>query len=151
MREGRSAPAAQLWMAPFCAPEIRPARFQAFDWWVTQLVNPPWVPAPSAQASMASEKLQPLSKTWLGAPESQPSMTTVALGSEPVRIGDALVGRVTSGGYGYTVERSIAFASLPPEHGVVGTAVEVEIFGEGVGGDVVAEPLVDPQGERVRG
>ena len=27
----------------------------------------------------------------------------VALGSEPVRVGDELVGRVTSGGYGYTV------------------------------------------------
>ena len=30
----------------------------------------------------------------------------VALGSEPVRVGDELVGRVTSGGYGYTVEKS---------------------------------------------
>ena len=37
----------------------------------------------------------------------------VALGSEPVRVGDRLVGRVTSGGYGYTVERSIAYAYLP--------------------------------------
>jgi 4-methylaminobutanoate oxidase (formaldehyde-forming) len=27
----------------------------------------------------------------------------IALGSEPVRVGDDLVGRVTSGGYGYTV------------------------------------------------
>ena len=37
----------------------------------------------------------------------------VALGSEPVRVGGELVGRVTSGGYGYTVERSIAYAYLP--------------------------------------
>ncbi len=37
----------------------------------------------------------------------------VALGSEPVRVEGALVGRVTSGGYGYTVERSIAYAYLP--------------------------------------
>ena len=40
------------------------------------------------------------------------------------------VGRVTTGGYGYTVERSIAYAYLPPEHAEPGTAVEVEIFGE---------------------
>ena len=38
---------------------------------------------------------------------------SVALGSEPVRVDGRLVGRVTSGGYGYTVERSIAYAYLP--------------------------------------
>ena len=37
----------------------------------------------------------------------------IALGSEPVRIDGATVGRVTSGGYGYTVERSIAYAYVP--------------------------------------
>ena len=73
----------------------------------------------------------------------------VALGSEPVRIGGELVGRVTSGGYGYTVEKSIAYAYLPVEQGV-GTDVEVEIFGEWVAGVVVKEPLFDPKGERIR-
>ena len=38
---------------------------------------------------------------------------SVALGSEPVRVDGELVGRVTSGGYGYTVERSIAYAYVP--------------------------------------
>ena len=38
---------------------------------------------------------------------------SVALGSEPVRVDGEIVGRVTSGGYGYTVERSIAYAYLP--------------------------------------
>ena len=74
---------------------------------------------------------------------------SVALGSEPVRVGGDLVGRVTSGGYGYTVERSIAYAYLPAEHGV-GTEVAVEIFGEWVGGVVADEPLYDPKGERIR-
>jgi 4-methylaminobutanoate oxidase (formaldehyde-forming) len=73
----------------------------------------------------------------------------VALGSEPVRVGDALVGRVTSGGFGYTVGKSIAYAYLPAEHGV-GTAVAIEIFGEWVAGEVVDEPLFDPRGERIR-
>ena len=62
---------------------------------------------------------------------------------------DDLVGRVTSGGYGYTVERSIAYAYLPAEHGV-GTEVAVEIFGEWVPGVVAEEPLFDPKGERIR-
>jgi 4-methylaminobutanoate oxidase (formaldehyde-forming) len=73
----------------------------------------------------------------------------IALGSEPVRAGDDLVGRVTSGGYGYTVEKSIAYAYLPAEHGV-GTKVAVEIFGEWVPGVVAEEPLFDPRGERIR-
>ena len=73
----------------------------------------------------------------------------VALGSEPVRVDGALVGRVTSGGYGYTVESSIAFAYLPARHDV-GTEVAVEIFGEWVGGVVVDDPLYDPAGERIR-
>jgi len=73
----------------------------------------------------------------------------VALGSEPVRVGDGVVGRVTSGGYGYSVERSIAYAYLPAEHGV-GTEVAVEIFGEWVAGEVAEEPLFDPRGERIR-
>ena len=57
---------------------------------------------------------------------------------------------MTSGGYGYTVGASIAYAYLPPEHAEAGTEVAVEIFGEWVGGRVVREPLYDPEGERVR-
>ena len=74
----------------------------------------------------------------------------VALGSEPVRVGGELVGRVTSGGYGYTVERSIAYAYLPASSVEPGTGVEVEIFGEWVAGSVAEEPLFDPKGERIR-
>ena len=69
---------------------------------------------------------------------------SVALANEPVRVGDAILGRVTSGGYGYTVERSIAYAYLPAEHAEPGTEVAVEIFGEWVDGEVAAEPLWDP-------
>jgi glycine cleavage system aminomethyltransferase T len=74
----------------------------------------------------------------------------VALGSEPVRIEGELVGRVTSGGYGYTVERSIAYAYVPTRHAEPGRSVEVEIFGEWVAGEVAPEPLFDPAGERLR-
>ncbi len=73
----------------------------------------------------------------------------VALGNEPVRVGGEVVGRVTSGGYGYTVERSIAYAYVPAAI-EVGAGVEVDLFGEWVGGQVAREPLFDPRGERVR-
>jgi 4-methylaminobutanoate oxidase (formaldehyde-forming) len=78
-------------------------------------------------------------------------LRSVALGNEPVRANGTVAGRVTSGGYGYTVERSIAYAYLPAELADPGTAVEVEIFGEWVEAEVAREPLFDPQGERVRG
>ena len=74
---------------------------------------------------------------------------SVALGSEPVRIGGKVAGRVTSGGYGYTVEKSIAYAYVPSS-AAVGTPVEVEIFGTWVPGQITKEPLYDPRGERIR-
>ncbi|MCW2970147.1 MAG: FAD-dependent oxidoreductase [Solirubrobacterales bacterium] len=75
---------------------------------------------------------------------------SVALGNEPVRFNGEVAGRVTSGGYGYTVARSIAYAYLPVEV-EVGSRVEIDIFGEWVAGEVVKEPLFDPKGDRVRG
>jgi len=75
---------------------------------------------------------------------------SVALGNEPVRVGGEIAGRVTSGGYGYSVRRSIAYAYLPAEHTAEGTEIAVEIFGEWVDGEVAREPLWDPEGSRVR-
>ena len=80
-----------------------------------------------------------------------PTRARSALGNEPVRIGGEICGRVTSGGYGYTVGRSIAYAYLPPEHAEPGTGVEVEIFGRWVEGEVAAEPLFDPEGRADQG
>jgi 4-methylaminobutanoate oxidase (formaldehyde-forming) len=81
----------------------------------------------------------------------------VVLGSEPVRLrstgsaqAGAVLGRVTSGGYGYTVDASIAYAYLPAEHAGTGTAVEIDLFGDWVPGTVTDAPLYDPKGERLR-
>ncbi|MDQ3867312.1 MAG: FAD-dependent oxidoreductase [Actinomycetota bacterium] len=75
---------------------------------------------------------------------------SVALGSEPVRIDGRIAGRVTSGGYGYTVGRSIAYAYVPAPDADPGRPVEVEIFGEWVRGGVAREPLYDAPGDRIR-
>lgn len=74
---------------------------------------------------------------------------SVCLGNEPVRLDGAVVGRVTSGGYGFAVERSIAYAYLPPD-AAIGTRGEVDVFGEWVGFEVAREPLYDPAGERIK-
>ena len=74
----------------------------------------------------------------------------VALGSEPVRVGDELVGRVTSGGYGYTVESSIAYAYLPAGHDVGTDRRGRDLRRRGWVAPSSAEPLYDPAGERLR-
>ncbi|MFL5648661.1 MAG: glycine cleavage T C-terminal barrel domain-containing protein, partial [Chloroflexota bacterium] len=74
---------------------------------------------------------------------------SVCLGNEPVRLGGEVLGRVTTGGYGFAVERSIAYAYLPPEAGI-GARGEVEVFGEWIGFEVAREPLYDPDGARIR-
>ncbi len=74
---------------------------------------------------------------------------SIAFGDEPVRIGDEVLGRVTSGGFGHRVSRSIAFAYLPAEI-EIGTRVEVGVFGRWVGAEIVKDPIYDPKMERVR-
>jgi 4-methylaminobutanoate oxidase (formaldehyde-forming) len=75
---------------------------------------------------------------------------SVCLGNEPVRVGGEIVGRVTSGGYGFAVERSIAYAYLPPDRAAIGTRGDIEVFGEWIGFEVAREPLYDPDGARIR-
>ena len=98
--------------------------------------------------ALAEAKEQGRARAWCTILLEDPR--SVALGNEPVRIGGEICGRVTTGGYGYTVERSIAYAYVPPEQAEPGTAVEIEIFGSWIGGEVAEGPLFDPKGERIR-
>jgi glycine cleavage system aminomethyltransferase T/glycine/D-amino acid oxidase-like deaminating enzyme len=70
----------------------------------------------------------------------------VVLGGEPVLGGDAVLGRVTSGGSGYSVHASIAYAYLPIEFTSPGTGVEVDLFGVRRPATVVKAPLVPSSG-----
>ena len=79
---------------------------------------------------------------------ANPSM--VAIGNEPIRIGEQVVGWVSSGGYGYSVKKSIVYAYLQIEHSTVGTKLDVEVFGERVEAVVAQEPLWDAKNERVK-
>jgi len=64
---------------------------------------------------------------------------------------DAVVGLVTSGGYGYRLQQSIALAYLRTDLAVAGTELEVEILGARRRAVVGTEPLYDPQNLRLRG
>jgi heterotetrameric sarcosine oxidase gamma subunit len=73
----------------------------------------------------------------------------VALGGEPVRMAGEVVGQVTSGGYGYTVARSIAYTYLPAGT-PVGAALDVQVDGTWERAELAASPLYDRKGERIR-
>ncbi len=64
--------------------------------------------------------------------------------------GDEYVGLVTSGGYGYRLNQSIALAYVRTDLAVPGTELMVEILGERRRAVVASEPLYDPQNERLR-
>ncbi|MBV9799312.1 MAG: GcvT family protein [Solirubrobacterales bacterium] len=69
---------------------------------------------------------------------------------EPVRDRDRMLGCVTSGGYGFRVQRSIALCYLPRAYCEPGTRVTVEILGRRRAAEVVAAPLYDPSNKLLR-
>jgi dimethylglycine dehydrogenase len=71
-------------------------------------------------------------------------------GNEPIWKGDELVGRATSGGYGWRVGKSLALAMVKPEHGADGTELEIQILGEHYRATVVPESPYDPENARMR-
>ena len=73
----------------------------------------------------------------------------MCLGNEPVFADDAVVSRVTSGGIGYTLGRSLALAYLPSDL-VAGSALSIEVFGERVDAVVADDALYDGAGSRIR-
>jgi 4-methylaminobutanoate oxidase (formaldehyde-forming) len=79
-----------------------------------------------------------------------PGEAGVIYGNEPVHAGGEVVGRVRSGGFGYTLGSNIALAYLPVEHAQPGTHVAVEMFGVQVPALVQKEPLFDPKNERIK-
>lgn len=74
----------------------------------------------------------------------------VALGNEPVYDGERVVTRITSGGYGYTVGESIAYAYLPGALTAVGTGLAVVVDGERIPATVQREPRFDPANSRIK-
>ncbi len=73
-----------------------------------------------------------------------------ARGSEPVYRGSELVGRCTSGGFGWRVGKSLALAMVPPPLAAGGTEFEVSILGKRHRATVIAESPFDPKNERLR-
>jgi glycine cleavage system aminomethyltransferase T/glycine/D-amino acid oxidase-like deaminating enzyme len=71
-------------------------------------------------------------------------------GGEAVRDDRGVIGRIRSCGYGYTVARNVALATLPAEL-EQGTEVTVDVFGDAIPARIERDVLYDPEGRRTRG
>jgi glycine cleavage system T protein len=71
-------------------------------------------------------------------------------GGEAIHADGAVVGRVRSAGYAFTVRRNVALGYVPAAL-AEGTEVGVEVFGELLPAEVAPDVLYDPENQRVRG
>jgi dimethylglycine dehydrogenase len=71
-------------------------------------------------------------------------------GNEPIWHKGQLVGRCTSGNYGWRLRKSLALGMVRPELGELGTELEVEILGERYPATVIEESPFDPENVRLR-
>ena len=73
-----------------------------------------------------------------------------ARGNEAIYRDGELVGRATSGGYGWRIGKSLALAMVPPDMTELGTEFEIEILGNRHRATVIEESPFDPNNERLR-
>ena len=74
-----------------------------------------------------------------------------ASGFEPVWHDQNLVGFVTSGGYGHTLDQSLAMAMVNSDLATEGTGLKVHIVGVERNATVIAASPHDPEGKAMRG
>ena len=72
-------------------------------------------------------------------------------GSEPIYKDSRLVGRSTSGGYGWRLGKSLALGMILAEEAVLGNGLAIEILGERFPASVIPESPFDSTHERLRG
>lgn len=70
--------------------------------------------------------------------------------SETIYMNGERVGQVSSGGYGFFVEKSLAFGYVNPKAAVPGTELEIMVLGERRPAKVLDEPVYDPANELPR-
>jgi dimethylglycine dehydrogenase len=74
-----------------------------------------------------------------------------ARGNEPIYRSDKVVGITTSGGYGFAVGKSLAFAYVEPRLVKESGELEIMMLGQMRKGRIIREPAWDAKNERPRG
>jgi dimethylglycine dehydrogenase len=73
-----------------------------------------------------------------------------ARGSEPIFHAGKLIGRTTSGGFGWRIKKSLALGMVIPNLGELGTELEVQILGNRHRATVLEDSPFDPGNARLR-
>ena len=73
-----------------------------------------------------------------------------ALGNNPIRKDGELVGRATSGGYGFRLGQSLALAMVEPDVAEPGTELAIDILGEAFRATICEESPFDPGNDCLR-
>jgi dimethylglycine dehydrogenase len=73
-----------------------------------------------------------------------------ARGSEAIYRGDEIVGRVTSGGYGWRVGKSLALAMVRPDLAEIGGEFDISILGVRHKATIIADSPFDPDNAALR-
>ena len=73
------------------------------------------------------------------------------IGGNPIYRNGELIGRATSGGYGFRLGKSLALAMVSPDCADLGTALEIDILGDRFAAEIIEESPFDPANERLRG
>lgn len=73
-----------------------------------------------------------------------------ALSNNPITKDGKVIGRATSGNYGFRLGKSLALAMVHPDFSGVGTALEINILGEIYKAEIIGESPYDPANERLR-
>ena len=73
------------------------------------------------------------------------------IGGNPIYRDGQLVGRATSGGYGFRLGKSLALAMVSPDCSDLGTSLEIDILGDRFAAEIIEESPFDPANERLRG
>ena len=71
-------------------------------------------------------------------------------GNEPIHHGKTMVGRATSGAYGYTLGKSLAVGYVRPSYAAPGTKLSIVVLGKRRPCEVVVESPWDPENARLR-
>jgi dimethylglycine dehydrogenase len=82
--------------------------------------------------------------------EVQDASDADARGSEPILKNGHVVGRCTSGGYGWRLGKSLALGMVSPELGEVGSELDIRILGKTHRAVVIPESPFDPENLRLR-
>ena len=124
--------------------------FQAGLGWAVKLKgNTPFM-GREALAALAAE---PLGKRFVGFTLDDPE--AVLVGRETILQNGAAVGYLTSGGYGYTVGKSIGYGYVHADDvsdaSLLGDRYDLVVAGETLPARIGLRPFYDPDGVRIRG